>query len=373
MSHTSEPITLESLSEIGRVFRLEGRPYSFSTIKQGNINQTFRVTYRMGDIRVKSYIFQKINTRVFHNPVEIMENIDLVTTHIREKVGNSKPTLHFHHTADGRNYYIEGEHDFWRVINYIDSVTFDSCDDLAVIYSTGEAFGQFQMQLSDLDGSLLHETIPDFHQTRKRLASLFLHEKEDPIGRCGEVAPELAYLHAVAEEACFVCDAFSRGEYPVRVTHNDTKSNNVLFDKDSKRPLVVIDLDTVMPGMGMYDFADAVRFICNTSEEDEPDVRRVFFDTAKFRAFTKGFLSQVQDAWEKKEIDSLVPATFAITIELAARFLDDYITGDRYFKINYPEHNLVRTRCQLQLARNIHMKKEELSFIVRESCRSEND
>lgn len=368
-----KPMNLETLEQIGGIFRLEGKAYAFSVIKNGNINQTFKVTYKKANGKVKSYIFQKINTVVFKNPVAIMENIDRVTSHIRSKTNDNKPTLHFHHTLDGKNYYFDADQSFWRIMNYIDSITFDSCDDLAVIYSTGEAFGQFQMQLSDLDGSVLNETIPDFHNTRKRLDTLFEHEKEDACGRVSEVKSELDYIHSIYDKACVVVDDYNSRKFPVRVTHNDTKSNNVLFDKTSRRPLVVIDLDTVMPGMAMYDFGDAVRFMCNTAEEDEPDTSCVFFDTAKFRAFSKGFISQVINSLTEQEIQSLVPATFAITIELAARFLDDYITGDKYFKINYPEHNLVRARCQLQLAKNISLKQEELCWIVNDVCRQSLD
>lgn len=161
---------------------------------------------------------------------------------------------------------------------------------------------------------------------------------------------EIDYIASVREKAGKLSEQFADGEIPKRVTHNDTKCNNVLFDRNTKEPLVVIDLDTIMPGMSMYDFADAVRFIANTAVEDEPDTSKVFFDTAKFRAFAKGFIGETIDSLEPIEISNLVKATFSITIELASRFLDDYITGDQYFRCAYPKHNLVRTRCQLKLA-----------------------
>ena len=356
------------LQEIGEKFRLPGQFYAFSSVKNGNINTTFKVTFENEDGSLKAYIFQRINTFVFKNPVEIMENIDRVTTHIRGKSAN-KPALHYHHTAEGLNYCFDEDNNFWRVMNYIDSVTFDNSDDLYVVASTGEAFGQFVMQLSDFDGSILHETIPDFHNTGKRLDQLFKDEAEDPMGRAADCANELNYIRSVSGMARRLSDRFLAGEFPVRVTHNDTKSNNVLFDKDTKRPLVVIDLDTVMPGMAVYDFGDAVRFIANTSAEDEPDTRRVFFDTAKFRAFCKGYMGQVKGSLTEDEINNLVLATFSITIELASRFLDDYLTGDNYFKVLYPGHNLVRTRCQLALARDIMRKFDELTWIVNEAAK----
>ena len=358
----------ETISKIGSVFRLPGTLDTFDIITNGNINTTYRVTYRTDDGSTKSYVFQRINTVVFSNPVQIMHNIDLVTTHIREKYPDER-TLHFHHTADGANYVFEEDGSFWRVMNWVDSVTFDTCDDLNIIAATGAAFGHFQNQLSDFDGSQLFETIPDFHNTKKRLDTLFAHAGQDLCGRVPEVAEELAFLSSVREQAGALSVRYANGEFPVRVTHNDTKSNNVLFDPATKMPVVVIDLDTVMPGMAMYDFGDAVRFIANTAAEDEPDTGLVSFDTAKFRAFCRGFIGEVVHGLTQPELDSLVLAAFSVTVELASRFLDDYITGDTYFKINYPLHNLVRTRCQLALAKDILRKWEELEQIVRETVR----
>ena len=354
-----------TLKEIGQKFRLPGEIYSYRVITMGNINSTYRATYMNEDKTLKSYLFQKINTHVFKSPVEIMENIDKVTTFIREKYPN-QITLHFHHTDEGLNYYICDEDSFWRVINYVESVTFDNTEDLKVIEATGKAFGEFQTQLSDFDGALLYETIPDFHNTKKRLDTLFGHVEEDPCNRVESVKAELDYIASVREKAAELSVQFANGEIPKRVTHNDTKCNNVLFDKKTKEPIVVIDLDTIMPGMSMYDFADAVRFIANTSVEDEPDISKVFFDTGKFRAFAKGFIGATHTSLETVEISNLVKAAFSITIELAARFLDDYITGDKYFKCRYPKHNLVRTRCQLELAKDIERKWEELEWIVRD-------
>lgn len=348
---------------VGRKFRLPGEIYSYEAITMGNINSTYKVTYTQNDNSLKSYLFQRVNTHVFKNPVEIMENIDRVTTFIRSKYPD-QITLHFHHTDEGLNYYLYEKDAFWRVVNYVDSVTFNASDDLGIIESTGKAFGYFQTQLSDFDGSVLYETIPDFHNTKKRLDTLFSHAANDPCGRAAEVQKEIDYIASVREKAAELSVQFVNGEIPKRVTHNDTKCNNVLFDRKTKEPLVVIDLDTIMPGMSMYDFADAVRFIANTAVEDEPDTSKVFFDTAKFRAFAKGFIRETIDSLEPIEISNLVKATFSITIELASRFLDDYITGDQYFRCEYPKHNLVRTRCQLKLAEDIERKWDELEWIV---------
>ena len=220
------------------------------------------------------------------------------------------------------------------------------------------------MQLADFDGSVLYETIPDFHNTHKRLDGFFAHVSEDKLGRVAEAQEEIEFISSVRLKAGELSDRFNRGEFPVRVTHNDTKCNNVLFDRTTKRPLVVIDLDTVMPGMAMVDFGDAVRCIANTADEDEPDLSKVYFDTAKFRAFCKGYIGQVKNALTPDEIGNLVLAAFTIAVELGSRFLDDYLTGDTYFKTNYPGHNLVRARCQLHLAKDILKKFDELNYIV---------
>ncbi|MBO5340151.1 MAG: aminoglycoside phosphotransferase family protein [Oscillospiraceae bacterium] len=355
---------VEIMKLVGEKFRLPGELYSYSTITMGNVNSTYKVTYEM-DGRLKSYLFQQVNTHAFKKPVEIMKNIDHVTTFIRQKYPQ-QITLHFHHTADGANYYITDENSFWRVVNYVESITINSCDDLSVIEATGKAFGNFQTQLSDFDGSVLYETIPGFHNTKQRLDTLFEHIEEDPCGRVKEVTEELEYLSQVRERAADLSVRFARGEIPKRVTHNDTKANNVLFHKETKEPLVVVDLDTIMPGMSMYDFGDAVRFIANAVGEDEPDLSKVYFDTEKFKAFAKGFIRETKNSLTEIELQNLVTASFSITIELASRFLDDYLVGNRYFRCEYPKHNLVRARCQLKLAQDIDKKSPALEQIVRD-------
>jgi len=351
------------LTGIGRHFGLSGTFSGYTPVKNGNINQTYRVTYHT-DSGEQSYIFQKVNTHVFRNPEEIMENIGRVTAHIRQKCPD-RPTLFFHTAGDGTN-FVREDGGFWRVMDYLDSVVFDSCDSPTVIRAAGEAFGEFQRQLADFDGSLLHETIPEFHNTRRRLDTLFTDARRDPAGRRAEVLTELCRFRTYYKEASSLTDRYRRGEFPSRVTHNDTKANNVLFDRETLRPLAVIDLDTVMPGMAMYDFGDAVRFLASTAAEDEPDTEKVALDVGKFTAFAEGFIGEVKDSLTPAEIDGMVQGAFSVTVELAARFLDDYLTGDHYFRTDYPAHNLVRTRCQLRLAEDILEKTDRLQRIVKE-------
>lgn len=355
----------EILAHVGTAFQLPGTMDSYEVIPYGHINNTYKVTYRGGDGALTPYIFQRVNQNVFPNTVGLMNNIDGVTSYISRKYPKEN-TLHFFRTAED-NCYFTDETGFWRVTNYFESDTYNTCEDPEVIAGVGEAIGRFQLQLADYDGQPLVETIPNFHNTRKRFNDLFASAQKDVCGRAASVAEELAYMQSVAETASELSDRYAAGEFPRRVTHNDTKANNVLFEKGTKRPLVVIDLDTVMPGMAMYDFGDAVRFIVSTAAEDEPDLKRIYFDTGKFRAFCSGYLKQVKNALTKPELDSLVLAAFSITLESASRFLADYLDGDVYFKIHYPEHNLVRARSQIRLAQDIARKRDELEWIVRET------
>lgn len=354
---------MQALKAVGERFSLKGEFVSYNQMTNGNINSTYRVVYREGD-EARAYIFQRINQNVFKKPVEIMKNIELVTSHISSKGARS---LSFYQSQNGENYYVEGD-GFWRVTDFIESVTFNLCEDARTISAVGEAFGDFQLQLADLDGSKLFETIPDFHNTRKRIEHLDASVRADVVGRVKLVKEELTFIDEVRDRVCQLSDRYAKGDFPVRVTHNDTKSNNVLFDKETLRPLVVIDLDTVMPGMAMCDFGDAVRFICNTANEDEPDLSKVSFDLEKYRAFCKGFIGKVKDGLTQAELDSMALGALTLTVELVVRFLDDYISGDTYFKLLYPEHNIVRTRCQMALAKDMLAKFDQMEQIVKECC-----
>ena len=255
---------------------------------------------------------------------------------------------------------------FWRLSNYVPSVTFDSCDDLSVVRSAGAAFGDFQMMLSDFDASQLYYTIPDFHNTRKRYEKLKADRADDPCGRVAQAREELDWLLQAEEQACRLTDLHAAGKLPLRVTHNDTKINNVLFDERTRDALVVIDLDTVMPGLVGHDFGDAIRFAANFVEEDCPNAEKAGMNLNVYWAFAEGFLQETASTLTEAEVDTLGLSCFALACELATRFLDDYLTGDRYFKIRYPEHNLVRTRCQIALAKDMQRKMDAMNAIVRD-------
>ena len=354
----------QKLLEVSRLFRIDYEYLGYETIQMGNVNRTYKVNFMLPEGKPKSFLVQNINTYAFRNPIGLMENIDKVTEYIRAK----KPgqlALHFHHTADRKTYVIDGK-DFWRMTNYVPSVTFNTVTDLDIIRNAGKAFGEFQMDLSDFDIGELIETIPGFHNTRQRYEKLIQAVKEDKAGRAAQVQEEIDYLLSVQDLACRLTDLQMAGELPLRVTHNDNKINNVLFHPETSSAMIVIDLDTVMPGLMGHDFGDAIRFAANFVEEDCRDLSKVGVNMEVFRAFAEGFLSKTAKTMTEKEVQTLALSSFVLTAELATRFLADYLDGDLYFKINAPDHNLVRTRCQIALAKDMLKKLSEMDEIVRE-------
>lgn len=360
-------ISIDRLSQIAEVFSLPGKIAAAELIGNGNINQTYDVLMTDGE-ESRRYVFQRINTFVFKQPVEMMQNIAHVTAHCADKLQKMGESLdrvmHFAARDNGDAYYIDGE-EFWRVSDFVpQSVTFNACEDLSVLRAAGRAFGQFQNMLADFDASLLHETIPNFHNTEARYLSLEAHVQEDPCGRVASVKKELDLLADMRADAVRLCDMLKAGELPLRVTHNDTKINNVLFDAVTGKEKTVIDLDTVMPGLVAYDFGDAIRFAGNRSAEDEKDTSLTGLDMDRFCAFAEGFVGELAPSLTKNERETLALGVFVMTAELAVRFLDDYICGDQYFKLLYPEHNLVRTRCQLKLAQDILAHLPQMNAVI---------
>ena len=362
----------EKLQFICKAFRLKGDVIIYRRIPNGHINEAYYVALYDGK-EVRQFLVQKVNWFVFKDPITMMHNIDLITQHImsKERTLERRRRLHFHHTAEGNNYLILGEgeeREFWRVYNFVEnSVCFETSEgNPEVLRESGKAFGKFMRQLQDFDASQLVESIPHFHDTVFRMNTFFGIVDEDLVGRAAEVAEEIAFIRANREFAGTLCRQIEAGELPLRVTHNDTKTNNVLFDRDTMDPLVVIDLDTCMPGLACYDFGDTIRFAACTGEEDEKDTEKMKLDLGLFRAYTEGYLSQTADILTKEEIESLATGAAVITLELASRFLGDYLTGDKYFRIDYPEHNLVRARAQLALYKDMMVHMGDMQSIVKE-------
>jgi len=356
-----------NIEGICKKFGITGEIIVCDVIKSGNINDTFRIVFRDGEAE-NCYIVQQINTHVFKEPVLMMENISLVTGHIAEKLGENsdRMVLKFLKTDSGENCFFDDDGKCWRAYRFIDnSVTYDLCDDPEILEQAGAAFGNFQMMLGDFDASKLTETITDFHNTERRMNTLLAHADEDAFGRVADAKEELEFFRENYDRAIKLTRMQKLGELPIRVTHNDTKCNNVLFDTETKKALAVIDLDTVMPGLAIHDYGDAVRFSANAADEDEPDVSKIRIDEHKFKAFTKGFLSSAGEVLSDSEKENLVDSIIVMAVELAGRFLDDYLTGDKYFKTDYPGHNLVRTRAQITLARDVIARYDELNEIVK--------
>ena len=354
----------DKLLEVSRLFRIDYDYLGYETIQMGNVNRTYKVNFMLPEGKPKSFLVQNVNTYAFRNPIGLMDNIDKVTEHIRAK----KPgqlALHFHHTADRKTYVVDGKN-FWRMTNYVPSITYNTATDLDVIRNAGKAFGEFQTDLADFDITELIETIPGFHNTRQRYANFRKAVEEDKAGRAAQVREEIDFLLSVEDLACKLTDLQAEGKLPLRVTHNDTKINNVLFHPEDNSAMIVIDLDTVMPGLMGHDFGDAIRFAANFVEEDCPDYEKVGVNLDVFRAFAEGFLPMTAKTMTDTEVETLALSSFVLTAELATRFLADYLDGDLYFKIKSPEHNLVRTRCQIALAKDMLKKMDEMEAIVRD-------
>lgn len=359
----------QKLSYICRQFRIEGELIIYRLIPSGHINTAYYVALYNGR-EVKQFLVQKVNWYVFKDPVSMMNNIDLITKHVmsKERTLERRRRLHFHHTEKGDNYIIideNGEREFWRLYNFVErSVSFETASgNEQVLAKSGQAFGKFVKQLQDFDANQLVESIPHFHDTRYRLNTFFADVEKDPFGRVSGVEKEIAEIKENREFGCTLCEMIDKGELPIRVTHNDTKTNNILFDADTLDPLVIIDLDTCMPGLACYDFGDTIRFAACTAAEDEEDNR---LDLRLFRAYAQGYIEETAEILTDNELNSLSLGACIITLELASRFLDDYITGDKYFRIDHPTQNLDRARSQLSLFKSMKENLPIMDKIVHE-------
>ena len=360
-----------TIREICEAFSIEGKYVGCVELSTGNINNTYQVGFRR-DGQEKKYIIQRINKNVFKQPEKVMDNIVRVTHYVRAQIEKSglstkKFVLRaFLSKEKEEPFVIDDKGDYWRCYRFIEnSITYDTCSDLSIIERAGEAFGKFQNYLDGFDANSLHITIPDFHNTKSRYQALHKAVQDDVCCRVVKVKNELESLYSFEEEACKLQRYLDDGAISLRVTHNDTKCNNVSFDKNTGEALAVLDLDTVMPGAISHDFGDAIRFIANTTIEDDPDVDNVALDLEKYEAFTKGFVSEIKDALSEFEKDTLNLGVFAMTVELAVRFLTDYINGDKYFKTKHPGHNLDRAHNQIALATDIQKKREQMRDILK--------
>ena len=340
-------------------FRINGQPISCLHYGHGHINHT----YKIGTDTGREYILQKINKYVFKDPMKVMNNASAVTNHIRKKVDDPRMVLHFIPTLRGKYCYRDSDGEFWRMYDFVGGFCLDTPDSNEDLYQSALAFGRFQHLLSDFPADKLHETIPEFHNTIDRYRQLKDSIKYDNVGRVAEAQEEIAFALAQEQQCSILQQMRETGEIPLRITHNDTKLNNVLLDKKTRKSLCVLDLDTVMPGLSVHDFGDAIRFGAATAAEDEPDTEKMKLDLERFRIFTQGFLEAAPTLTDV-EIDNLTLGAFTITMEIGIRFLKDFLDGDYYFKTAYPEHNLVRAKAQFALAADMKTKWEQMEKIV---------
>ena len=378
----------EKLAYICSQFRIEGDILVYRWIPAGHINTAYYVAVYNGK-EIYQLLIQRVNTYVFRDPVGMMRNIELLTEHVRSKepTMEKRRRLHFRHTAARKNYIVlkdgvamgpdepfdplDESIEFWRVYNFIEySTSFETAEgNPEVLRMSGKAFGKFLRQLEDFEAGQLIESIPHFHDTRYRLDHFFSVVEKDELGRAATCPEEIALIKRNRDFGCTLCRQIDRGELPMRVTHNDTKTNNILFDKDNLDPLVIIDLDTCMPGLACYDFGDTIRFAACTAEEDQPEGMRL--DLGLMRAYTEGYMSEAESVLTDAEVESLATGAAVITLELASRFLGDYLIGDKYFRIDYPEQNLRRAQAQLALFVDMMKHMDEMQAIVRD-CASRN-
>lgn len=358
------------LNEVVSSFSFKGEFVTAEPLKSGNINDTYIATFRNENGGVNKYIVQRINNYVFKEPENVMKNVIAVTEHIRRKVteqgGNpSRETLNFIPLAAGGFLYKCTHGGFWRAYSYIDDArTYQVVEKPIHLYNAGRAFGRFQKYLRDFPAGELYETIPDFHNTPKWHQALLEALGNDSLNRVKRARSEIRFVQDRVQHLSNLVDHIEKGNLPLRVTHNDTKFNNVLIDNKTGEGICVIDLDTVMPGSSLYDFGDAIRSGANTAAEDELDLSKVSLSIELFDQFTRGFLEFTHDFLTPFEIKQLPFSAILITLELGIRFLTDYINGDIYFKTNHENQNLHRAQVQFKLAADMEVKYNQLGNII---------
>ena len=350
------------------LFEFEDKPSECSRYGNGHINDTYLI--RCEKNRVAGYILQKVHSSIFRDPAGLMDNIQKVTSYLRDRIMEQggdpmRETMNLVPTRNGRNYTEDENGDIWRAYVFIDHAScYDRVERPEDFYQSAYAFGRFQNLLSDFDASTLTETIPDFHNTPVRFERFKSVAAKDVLDRAADTADEIRFCMDRAGDMSICTDMLLDGRLPLRVTHNDTKLNNVLIDEATGKGLCVIDLDTVMPGLSVNDFGDSIRFGANTAVEDETDLSKVGLDLNLFRTYTEGFLAGCGDRLTETELQMLPAASKLMTLECGMRFLTDYLEGDIYFKTHRPHHNLDRARCQFALVADMERKMDDMKEIV---------
>lgn len=367
----------QRIAHIGDQFAINGEFLYGEELRNGHINTTYRACYRTDDGREERYILQRINDYVFKDPAQVMKNVEKVTRHISWKVMRQRrnaagQTLTLYPARGGRTYiYLPEEGGMWRCYNNIEGThTYDIVENTRQAYQAGYAFGSFQELISDMNPADIKESIPDFHNTPKRYAALMAAADADIMGRAAACAKELELVRSWETKLSRLTDMQKAGLLPTRITHNDTKINNVMLDEETDDAVCVIDLDTVMPGLSLYDFGDMVRTATCMTGEDEEDLSKVAMQMPFFESLAEGYLDAAHAFLTKEEVEELPFSGWLITAEIGIRFLTDYLDGDRYFRVERPDHNLVRARNQFALAQSIEAHLAHMQRYVRRLIKS---
>ena len=348
-----------------RQFCLDAEPASCTPYGCGHINRTYLVATAGG----RCYILQKINHHTFRDVAGLMENIELVTEHLRRKSPDPRSVLTLIRTKDGKS-YLEADDGYWRVFRFVeDSICLQQPESDADFYESAVGFGTFQQLLSDFPAEKLHETIPNFHNTPDRYRAFHETLTRDPMHRAAQVQPEIEFALARQAEMAALQNALDAGELPLRVTHNDTKLNNVLFDAKTRKALCIIDLDTVMPGSALYDYGDSIRFGAATAADDERELDKMEMSLERFRVFTRGYV-RACPGLTQKELELLPLGAKIMTMECGVRFLTDHIDGDNYFSIHREGQNLDRAHTQFKLVADMERKWDKMKEIVNEEVQN---
>lgn len=361
---------MHNLKEVSRLFDLRGDFVDGYSYGSGHINDTYCIWIDQAGIRIR-YIMQRLNHNVFRQPIPLMENVCRVTEHALSRLqaeGNKEAyrrTLTLVPAMTGKPYGIDADGNCWRVYPFIERArTYDQIETPDQCIAAAKAFGEFQKLTADLPGEPLFETIPGFHNTKSRFAALLAAIEEDKMGRAKDVQKEIDFYLARKADANLVVDYLESGELPLRCTHNDTKLNNVMLDDVTGEGICVIDLDTTMPGSAIYDFGDMIRTATSPAAEDEKDTSKVTMRMFMFEALVKGYLSSASSFLTPLERSLLPFSGKLLTMECGIRFLTDYLSGDVYFKIHRPEHNLDRTRTQMALVESTEKQLPEMQALV---------
>jgi hypothetical protein len=351
-------------------FEVAGEPENVVPHGNGHINDTYLLTCRVAPEKTCRYILQRMNHEVFRDPKGLMENITGVTTFLQKEIAErggdpDREALGVIMLKDGASYSEEEDGTFWRMYRFVEGAdSYDAVEKPEDFYESAVAFGNFQKLLAKYPAKSLHETIPNFHNTVDRLEKFKKAVEADTMKRAAEVADEIRFVLDREDDCHVLCDMLVSGEIPLRVTHNDTKLNNILLDHKTGKGICVIDLDTVMPGSALYDYGDSIRFGANTGAEDEKDLSKISCDLELFALYTKGFIEGCGGSLTQKEIKMLPMGAKMMTLECGMRFLTDYLEGDHYFKIHRPKHNLDRCRTQFCMVKDMEDKWEKMQEIV---------